>query len=180
MFIVNGHHLCKDWTTADFLQCGKRVIHDDSLQRLNCTIYNFKEYVNPAEVNLPVCNTTESAARTFDQMAQYSFVFLQSTRHSKCWAPCSQTSYNIEVDYLSRFSYMNPAKPELLQSKHFHLDFFFKKIDIEERTETLVYDFVTLLSAGGGNLGLFVGFSCLSVLYTFYNCIEKYLINNKK
>ena len=163
----------------DFLKCGKKLILEDSLPKLNCTIYNFKEYIHPDEVTLPMCNTTESAAKTFDLLAQYSFVFLQSTKESKCKAPCSQTSYKIGVDYLSQHSYMNPAKPELSQSKFFHLDFFFKKIDIEEKTETLVYDFVSFLSAGGGNLGLFVGFSCLSVLYAFYNCIEKYLLNNK-
>jgi hypothetical protein len=37
-------------------------------------------------------------------------------------------------------------------------------MEIEERTGVLVYDMVSFLSAVGGNLGLFVGFSCLSVI----------------
>jgi len=176
---VNGHHLCTAWTTQEYIQCGKKSIREDNLPKLNCTIYNFKEYLDPAEVNLPTCNTMDSAAKAFDLLAQYGFVFLQSTPESKCKAPCTQTSYNIDVDYLSKYSYMNPAKPEMSLSKYFHLDFFFKKIHLEERTETLVYDFVSFLSAGGGNLGLFVGFSCLSVLYAIYNCIEKYFLKSK-
>jgi hypothetical protein len=34
---------------------------------------------------------------------------------------------------------------------------------VEERVETLVYDVGSFLAAAGGNLGLFLGFSCLSV-----------------
>jgi len=43
--------------------------------------------------------------------------------------------------------------------------FFFESGNlIEEKLETLVYDLVGLLAAVGGNLGLLLGFSCLSVL----------------
>jgi hypothetical protein len=35
---------------------------------------------------------------------------------------------------------------------------------VEEHFETLVFDIGSLLAAAGGNLGLFLGFSCLSLL----------------
>ena len=37
---------------------------------------------------------------------------------------------------------------------------------VEERVETLVYDAGNFLTAVGGNIGLFLGFSCLSVLFS--------------
>ena len=40
----------------------------------------------------------------------------------------------------------------------------FEKYEVEHLTENLVYDLATFLSASGGNLGLLMGFSCLSVL----------------
>jgi hypothetical protein len=35
---------------------------------------------------------------------------------------------------------------------------------VEERTETIIYDLECLLTSLGGNLGLFLGFSCFSTL----------------
>ena len=48
-------------------------------------------------------------------------------------------------------------------------------MDTEVRTETLVYDTVNFLSAIGGNLGLFVGFSCLSVVFTLIDLFSPIL-----
>jgi hypothetical protein len=46
-------------------------------------------------------------------------------------------------------------------------------LNIEEKTEALVYDFGTFLAAIGGNLGLFLGFSCLSLLLILISMFEK-------
>jgi hypothetical protein len=51
-----------------------------------------------------------------------------------------------------------------LEDKSFLIDLFYSTLVIEERVETLVYDVVNFLAAAGGHLGLFLGFSCLSVL----------------
>jgi hypothetical protein len=40
-------------------------------------------------------------------------------------------------------------------------------MDTEERMETLTYDLGNFLVAAGGNLGLFLGFSCFSLMVTF-------------
>jgi len=45
-------------------------------------------------------------------------------------------------------------------------------MDIEEKTETFVYDVGNFLTAAGGNLGLFMGFSCLSIILTFIDKFE--------
>ena len=53
---------------------------------------------------------------------------------------------------------------EDVDGQTFQLLFFYDYLDVEERVETLVYDIGNFLAAVGGNLGLAVGFSCLSVL----------------
>ncbi len=42
----------------------------------------------------------------------------------------------------------------------------FSSLLIDEEVETYVYDFGNFLVALGGNLGLMLGFSCLSVLFS--------------
>ena len=44
---------------------------------------------------------------------------------------------------------------------------------IEVSIETLLYDIGSFLAAVGGNLGLFLGFSCLSVLLGFVSMFKK-------
>jgi hypothetical protein len=43
---------------------------------------------------------------------------------------------------------------------------------VEEQVETLIYDAGGFLAAAGGNLGLFVGFSCLSVIFSILDWIR--------
>ena len=60
---------------------------------------------------------------------------------------------------------------------NFTLYFYPGSSHIEERVETLVYDFAGLLTSAGGNLGLMLGFSCLSVLFALINWIKYKLLN---
>ena len=49
--------------------------------------------------------------------------------------------------------------------------FVFATMSVEEHFETLVFDLGSLLAAAGGNLGLFLGFSCLSLVFSFLDYI---------
>jgi hypothetical protein len=42
----------------------------------------------------------------------------------------------------------------------------YSSLSVEEHFETLVFDSGSLLAAAGGNLGLFLGFSCLSLIFS--------------
>ena len=54
----------------------------------------------------------------------------------------------------------------------FVLFYYYSSIFVEERTETLIYDVIGVLAAAGGHLGLCLGFSCLTLLLSFIECIE--------
>ena len=54
-----------------------------------------------------------------------------------------------------------------VESNNFDLYYSFETMDTEERMETLTYDLGNFLVAAGGNLGLFLGFSCFSLMVTF-------------
>jgi hypothetical protein len=48
----------------------------------------------------------------------------------------------------------------------------YSSLDVESRYETLVYDFGTMLAATGGNLGLMLGFSCLTCIEGIIDFLE--------
>jgi hypothetical protein len=50
-------------------------------------------------------------------------------------------------------------------------------LDVEERIETLVYNTGSFLSAAGGNLGLHLGFSCLSTVFGFINWMQEHFLH---
>jgi len=58
-------------------------------------------------------------------------------------------------------------KEEMFEDENvFLLFYFYTTLTVEEKIETLLYDFGGLMAAAGGNLGLCLGFSCLSILFS--------------
>jgi hypothetical protein len=50
----------------------------------------------------------------------------------------------------------------------------YETLSVEEQFETLVFDIGSLLAAAGGNLGLFLGFSCLSLLFSLLDYLASF------
>ena len=162
---VNTHHRCSKWSMDEFLNCAKDLFKEENLPKINCTIYNFKEFIDPETVEVPLCNSAESAADVYRHLLEYYDTFLFDSKDTKCLVPCTQTGYDYQISYYSKPGFSSSQKPDVDASNYFYLITFFTRMETEERTEVLVYDMVAFLSAAGGNLGLFVGFSCLSVIF---------------
>jgi hypothetical protein len=91
------------------------------------------------------------------------FIFNFST--FGCPLPCTKTSYKTNLKYMHKNSLM--LVEEFFQKDNvFILYFFYTSLTVEEKIETLIYDFGGLMAAAGGNLGLCLGFSCLSILFS--------------
>jgi len=54
----------------------------------------------------------------------------------------------------------------------FYLLFYYLTLTTEQRIQSLDYDFGNFLVAAGGNLGLFLGMSCLSVLWSLADFLQ--------
>ncbi len=78
------------------------------------------------------------------------------------------------MDYLHTNQYvLKPTEDVKIVNASFYLSVRFASLMVEERIETLVYDEVNFIAAAGGNLGLFLGFSCFSVLLALMKQIRK-------
>ena len=96
----------------------------------------------------------------------------------QCPLPCIRKSYNFHLEYFHRNQFVekpNATQVERLNSS-FYLTISLESLMVEERVEALVYDEVNFVAAAGGNLGLFLGFSCFSVLLALIKQVRKLIL----
>jgi hypothetical protein len=92
-----------------------------------------------------------------------------------CPFPCNRLSYEINLQYFHENSWPDFYRPDNFNNTFF-LSFFYDTFDTIEYEETLVYDVGNFFAAAGGHLGLFLGFSCLSLLMQIIDYL-RHLLN---
>ena len=166
LFVWSNYIFLKDgdiWKGNErFLNCSKKAICANLTKELKCTIAGFDEFVYKC-LHLPECSN-QSEANT--KLQSTFFEFLEDPKSLGCKVPCERKSYNFEVNTIHMNSLLFEGSPELENSSYYHVFYYFKTYLIEKRTEFLVYDLGGFFAAAGGNLGLCLGFSCLSILLT--------------
>ena len=130
--------------------------------------------------HLKACPDLDSAIKTANYYQDLTYGAEKASWISACQIPCQQTSYNIKLRYFQETSMIDIIRN---QTKSFNgfavlLSFGYETMFIEEHVENLVYDIGSFLAAAGGNLGLFLGFSFLSVLLSLIKLLKK--ITTKK
>jgi hypothetical protein len=72
----------------------------------------------------------------------------------------------VKVSYFHRNSYLAIEMNKALERNTFYLYFYYSSLVVEKRVETLVYDIGGFLAAAGGNMGLMLGLSFLTILFS--------------
>lgn len=95
---------------------------------------------------------------------------------SRCPSPCEQTVFDFKIQkhHQNTISGDKRINATLIATGVMFL-LQYEKFVIEEHVETLIYDTGNFLAQAGGNLGLFLGFSCLSLLLAITNFLVKRL-----
>ena len=112
-------------------------------------------------MSLAWCETFEAARSAFLEMNNLSM--LVGISESKCRSSCTTKRFatdvkQMHINSLVEVDKMEPPQPTDTTT----IAIAYSTLVVEESTERLVYDFENLLTAIGGNLGLFLGFSCFS------------------
>ena len=97
--------------------------------------------------------------RTYDQFTSHEMEYFQLVdivetelvNQTGCLLPCSYNQYKLA------------GNPKKVSSQAFMLELRFAKAEVVEEKEDYVYGFVSFVSEFGGALGLFLGFSFLTV-----------------
>ena len=128
--------------------------------RIKCSFPGFEVFY-PFNLSLPRCETFEAAASAFSEMNNFSM--LVGISESKCRFSCATKRFAIDVKQMHINSLVEVDKKEPpTATSTTTIAIAYSTLVVEESIERLVYDFENLLTAVGGNLGLFLGFSCFS------------------
>ena len=157
---------------SDYLQCAKTQLSLKLLPLVNCSIAGMAELFE--NVTMPECRDRSSAASTFLVFLKYSKHFIENSSDFGCHVPCTETNYVYQQHQFHRNSWIEPHEKNSLPEDVFGFGISYSTLLIEEQITAFAYDFGTFLTAAGGNLGLFLGFSCLSVFLTMINYVQQW------
>ena len=142
-------------------------IHNNYSSGFNLTI--------GGNVNLNPCLDKESAVTSLNNFLKlFSLSEAKEDWYSKCPIPCKQTTYSANDKYFHKNSMIDPSNITVvnISESNILISLSYETLSIEEEEESLVYDVGNFLAAAGGNLGLFLGFSCFSVIISFFNILK--------
>ena len=89
--------------------------------------------------------------------------------------PCREFQHKYalsDIHHNSLVETTNPRPQDFFKKYHYFVALY-ASMDVEKHEETLVYDSVNIFAAIGGNLGLFLGFSCLSIVFSGIDLLAK-------
>lgn len=145
--------------TNYYTNCVRQDITKGLRNLLNCNLPGFDGLLLKTELNLPACQNHQSAFTAAEIFQNVSYEFLAGGAFKKCHMPCKQKRYvqNLKYYHQTSYNYFNDT--------YFELIIAYSTLDVTTKMETLVYDFGDFIAAAGGNLGLFLGFSCLGCIW---------------
>ncbi len=155
--------------TRLYTSCIKSYLSTKVGAKSSCILPGQKGLFEADQASIPLCNDVESAARTYAVYENITYHFLEYGWLEDCHLPCKQRSYTQSVKHFHRTTWGNAH----LQSETFYLVIAYSSLDIKTKTETFVYDLGSLFAAAGGNLGLFLGFSCLACLWQIIDWVQQ-------
>ena len=170
---------CKQYSLKQYLECSKNKFWNLFQNKSSCVMFIIKEFVPQNQTALPQCPTEETSRATFETLFDVVNSITARSANQGCTLPCTTISYNLKQRYMSENIWIHMNNLANFEEKNnFDLYYSFETMDTEERMETLTYDLGNFLVAAGGNLGLFLGFSCFSLMLTFIEYLNHKIKTN--
>ena len=161
-----------------FISCVKEMMSKNLPKNITCTTPHFK-YFLPNSTNMNFCRDKTEAFEFIDTFTNFVNDIVDRPESIGCPLPCRQVHYKISLDYVHKHGWrvFDDESEDSTENKveHFSLEYRYSTLIVEERIESYDYDVGSFLAAAGGNLGLFLGFSCLSALFAAIQWIKMYL-----
>ena len=143
------------------------------LTAINCTIPGINKFIRNSDLN--ECIDQNSARDTFLNFLSIKYNFFDNITLHGCPLPCTTVSFDYEAFQVHRNSRIETAEEPELPDGVFFFQFSYNSLQVEERVVTLAYDLADFFASVGGNLGLFLGFSCLSLLLSVMEFVRELL-----
>ena len=172
VLLNRDRYQCQNYVNTTFTKCAmKNMAKMLSEAAIDCvTPYwnNFEELFN-----IPVCSNLNSTygRKLNTQIAELNGDFIrEKINPDGCSKPCTLTKYNPTF-----MSFDQKAQTLLKGSQNaekFPLIIYYISTESEIKVQYFVYDFLTIISAVGGALGLLLGFSLRSIILNIISSFE--------
>ncbi len=128
--------------------------------------------------NISECQDRDSAVKTIKEFKELLFFNNREKWMSSCPPGCNQTSYSFKMTqfHINNWIESGNEHVEEIMKAAVRFALAYEDFVIEEQIETLVYDIGNFLAAVGGNLGLFLGFSCLTLLLEIMQIAKQIIV----
>ena len=120
------------------------------------------------------CSDAESAENVNNELEKILFTDKEPWM-AQCPLPCKQIYYQLNYVNFHLTSIPKAVNTVKTFEPSFMLGMTYENFVVEKGLEKLAYDVADLFSQAGGNLGLSLGFSCLSFLMAAIDCLKKKL-----
>ena len=121
------------------------------------------------------CTDQDSASVAFHKFLNIRSNFNENTEQHGCLTPCTKISFDFETFILHRNSWIETKEEQELPDGTYFFKFSYASLQVEEKVVTLAYDLENFFASVGGNLGLFLGFSCLPLMLSILDFARKML-----
>ena len=154
-----------------FANCSRASLWKHLPPNITCTIADMHQFI-PRNSTMKECKNTKEAENVYWKLVSYLETFISDSNKYGCPVPCRQTSYKVKMEYFHKNNALLSPEYGNLPEGHFTIHSSFLTFSVEEKIESLEYDLPNLLVSAGGNLGLFLGFSCLSVMFAIIEWLK--------
>ena len=94
--------------------------------------------------------------------------------------PCEFIKYSAETLAYDRSSSLSISPHTPIEEEYIGIFFMYATTEIKVITEELLINFSNFVSSVGGNLGMFIGFSCFGVFSWTYDLIKEFLDRKRR
>ena len=156
-----GEKLCKKY---DAKLCALKCYSEEMEKNCNCTRYDLPKIYNWSRI----CNLTDHNCY---EKVKTRYVDGHMKCLKSCHPQCHESNYRADISFLK---YPNTASAEKygkpiaeVREEILQLKIYFKSLNVRITEEKMTYEMEDLLSNIGGQLGLFSGFSVLTIIELF-------------
>ena len=173
---IPGKGGCKDILVSDLIECWiKKLAESLSKANIRCKVpaLRFTQFNTD---HLDYCTNKEDALEVEGIIYNEA---IKNLEKSVCPSLCTTIKYHQFVSLLSKNVLSKELK--IYGDGYFIIWQFYSTLYVNEKVETYIFDFDSALVAIGGSLGLFLGWSIMSMILDVAEyCNESYKLRNQR
>ncbi len=166
---------CREYSSLnEFPSCIANVTRNYYQTNVGCVMPNMRDAFHNASAK-PKCvpNSKEHEA-AFEALYDINVYKLTA---KDCPDSCSKVQYQASATLFSGHTF--PSYRRMMENSFVQIGVYYETFIVEKSVESVLYNFTQMLSAVGGSLGLFLGFSCYSLTCDIVDAIRSFRSKRK-